>query len=50
MDDLDHEVVRLSSQDVPTAYAKLLEDSTIVQAKDVVKAIHKLCGAGATAK
>ena len=26
LEDLDHEVIRLSSQDVPTAYAKLLED------------------------
>ena len=26
LEELDHEVVRLSSQDVPTAYAKLLED------------------------
>jgi hypothetical protein len=25
-EELDHEVIRLSSQDVPTAYAKLLED------------------------
>jgi pyruvate/2-oxoglutarate/acetoin dehydrogenase E1 component len=28
LEDLDHEVIRLSSQDVPTAYAKLLEDGT----------------------
>jgi len=47
LDSLDHEVIRLSSQDVPTAYAKLLEDATIVQAKDVVRAIHTLCGATA---
>lgn len=26
LEELDHEVIRLSSQDVPTAYAKLLED------------------------
>lgn len=43
LEDLDHEVVRLSSQDVPTAYAKLLEDATIVQAKDVLAAIVKVC-------
>ena len=28
LEELDHEVIRLSSQDVPTAYAKLLEDGT----------------------
>ena len=71
LEELDHEVIRLSSQDVPTAYAKLLEDgvwllrqcrvratplhahvfdaslrrsaATIVQAKDVVAAIKKIC-------
>lgn len=69
LEDLDHEVIRLSSQDVPTAYAKLLEDgvcshlwaeppsllpwlttaplfaraATIVQAKDVLAAIKKVC-------
>jgi hypothetical protein len=80
LEDLDHEVIRLSSQDVPTAYAKLLEDgalhcalvcacglaafffraqvltftrpyvyvtllppATIVQAKDVLTAIKKIC-------
>ena len=49
LDHLDHEVVRLSSQDVPTAYAKPLEDATIVQAKDVVRAVHKVVGAPALA-
>jgi hypothetical protein len=29
LEDLDHEVIRLSSQDVPTAYAKLLEDGAL---------------------
>jgi len=43
LEELDHEVVRLSSQDVPTAYAKLLEDATIVQAKDVMAAIKTVC-------
>lgn len=43
LEELDHEVVRLSSQDVPTAYAKLLEDATIVQAKDVLAAIRRVC-------
>ena len=61
LEELDHEVIRLSSQDVPTAYAKLLEDgarlswlltftrslsavtATIVQAKDVLHAIQKIC-------
>lgn len=33
LEELDHEVIRLSSQDVPTAYAKLLEDATIVQVR-----------------
>lgn len=47
IDSLDHEVIRLSSQDVPTAYAKTLEDATIVSSKDVVKAIHRICGAPA---
>jgi len=37
--DLDHEVVRLSSQDVPTAYAAQLEADTIVQPADVVAAV-----------
>lgn len=49
IDHLDHEVIRLSSQDVPTAYAKLLEDATIVSSKDVVRAIHRICGAPARA-
>lgn len=47
IDHLDHEVIRLSSQDVPTAYAKPLEDATIVSSKDVVKAIHRICAAPA---
>ncbi len=29
LEELDHEVIRLSSQDVPTAYAKLLEDGAL---------------------
>ena len=33
IDELDHEVVRLSSQDVPTAYAHELEAATIVQVR-----------------
>lgn len=44
-DDLDHEVVRLSSQDVPTAYAYELEAATIVQPEKVVAAVHKVVGA-----
>eukprot|EP01024_Parvocaulis_polyphysoides_P065608 TRINITY_DN7661_c0_g1_i8.p1 TRINITY_DN7661_c0_g1~~TRINITY_DN7661_c0_g1_i8.p1 ORF type:complete len:285 (-),score=40.54 TRINITY_DN7661_c0_g1_i8:186-962(-) len=39
-DELDHEVVRLSSQDVPTAYAYELEASTIVQAQNVVQRVE----------
>lgn len=42
MDDLDHQVVRLSSQDVPTPYARTLEDCTIVQAADVEAAIKSM--------
>lgn len=44
-DDLDHQVVRLSSQDVPTAYAYELEAATIVQPEDVLKAVQRICGA-----
>jgi len=43
LEELDHEVIRLSSQDVPTAYAKLLEDATIVSSKDVLLAIQRIC-------
>ena len=42
--DLDHEVVRLSSQDVPTSYAYELEAATIVQPEKVIEAVHKVCG------
>lgn len=49
MDELDHEIIRLSSQDVPTAYAFELEAATIVQPEQVVEAVHKLCGAKALA-
>ena len=42
LDDLDHQVVRLSSQDVPTPYARTLEDCTIVQAADVEAAIKSM--------
>lgn len=38
-DELDHQVVRLSSQDVPTAYAYELEAATIVQPEQVVDAV-----------
>ena len=44
-DELDHQVVRLSSQDVPTSYAYELEAATIVQAEDVVQAAERLIGA-----
>lgn len=43
--DLDHEVIRLSSQDVPTAYAYELEAATIVQSSQVVEAVERLAGA-----
>jgi hypothetical protein len=38
------QVVRLSSQDVPTAYAFELEAATIVQSSQVVDAVEKMCG------
>ncbi|KAK9835826.1 hypothetical protein WJX74_008801 [Apatococcus lobatus] len=43
-DDLDHQVVRLSSQDVPTAYAYELEAATIVQPEQVVDAVKRVAG------
>lgn len=43
-DYLDAPVKRLSSQDVPTAYAHELEAATIVQPEDVVDAVRNLCG------
>lgn len=43
-DELDHQVVRLSSQDVPTAYAYELEAATIVQPEQVVAAVERVCG------
>lgn len=39
------QVLRLSSQDVPTSYAYELEAATIVQPEKVVQAVHKVCGA-----
>lgn len=48
-DDLDHQVVRLSSQDVPTAYAHELEAATIVQPEAVVAAVQRICGAAVPA-
>ena len=47
IDELDHEVVRLSSQDVPTAYAHELEAATIVQPEQVIEAVHNMCGQAA---
>lgn len=43
-DELDHQVVRLSSQDVPTAYAYELEAATIVQSHQVVDKVEQICG------
>ena len=43
-DELDHQVVRLSSQDVPTAYAFELEAATIVQSSQVSDAVERMCG------
>lgn len=42
--DLDHEVVRLSSQDVPTSYAYELEAATIVQPEQVEAAVRRVVG------
>ena len=42
MDELDAPVIRLSSQDVPTPYARTLEDLTIVQAVSVEKAVQQV--------
>ncbi len=38
------QVVRLSSQDVPTAYAYELEAATIVQPEQVVAAVKRVVG------
>lgn len=42
--ELDHQVIRLSSQDVPTAYAFELEAATIVQSSQVVEAVERITG------
>jgi pyruvate dehydrogenase E1 component beta subunit len=42
-DELDHQVMRLSSQDVPTAYAYELEAATIVQPEQVVATVEAMC-------
>jgi len=41
---LDHNVVRLSSQDVPTAFALELESATIVQPEQVITAVERVVG------
>ena len=38
------QVIRLSSQDVPTAYAYELEAATIVQPEQVIAAVHRVVG------
>lgn len=43
------QVLRLSSQDVPTSYAYELEAATIVQPEQVVAAVQKVCGVRAAA-
>ena len=43
-DDLDHQVVRLSSQDVPTSYAYELESATIVQPQAVEETVRNVVG------
>ena len=42
--DLTLQVIRLSSQDVPTAYAFELEAATIVQPEQVIEAVQKVAG------
>lgn len=44
LDYLDSQIVRLSSQDVPTSYAFELEAATIIQPSQVQEAVEKLCG------
>jgi len=48
-DELDHQVIRLSSQDVPTSYAYELEAATIVQPESIVAAVESIVGSGVTA-
>ncbi|KAH7432607.1 hypothetical protein KP509_07G030600 [Ceratopteris richardii] len=43
-DYLDAPIMCLSSQDVPTPYAGTLEEATVVQPPQIVKAIKQLCG------
>jgi pyruvate dehydrogenase E1 component beta subunit len=45
LEDLDHEVIRLSSQDVPTAYAKLLEDGACRRPPPAARVAVRLYGA-----
>lgn len=42
-DYLDAPIVCLSSQDVPTPYAGTLEEWTVVQPAQIVKAVEDLC-------
>mmetsp|Transcript_69792 Transcript_69792/g.221061 ORF Transcript_69792/g.221061 Transcript_69792/m.221061 type:complete len:129 (-) Transcript_69792:79-465(-) len=42
-DELDAPIQRLASQDVPTPYARTLEDLTIVQSESVVASVKDLC-------
>lgn len=41
-DELDHEVVRLSSQDIPTPYNGKLEQATVIHPHQIVDAIKKM--------
>jgi pyruvate dehydrogenase E1 component beta subunit len=43
------QIIRLSSQDVPTSYAHELEAATIIQPSQVIAAVEKICGAHVTA-
>ena len=45
----DAQIVRLSSQDVPTAYAYELEAATIVQPEQVQDAVRRVVGSRALA-
>uniref|UniRef100_A0A7S1SNE4 pyruvate dehydrogenase (acetyl-transferring) n=1 Tax=Tetraselmis chuii TaxID=63592 RepID=A0A7S1SNE4_9CHLO len=49
IDYLDSNIIRLSSQDVPTSYAHELEAATIIQPSQVIAAVEKICGVHVTA-
>nr|YP_009314128.1 Pyruvate dehydrogenase E1 component, beta subunit [Izziella formosana]SCW22382.1 Pyruvate dehydrogenase E1 component, beta subunit [Izziella formosana] len=42
-DDLDHPVIRLSSQDIPTPYNGILEKATVIHPQQIQKAVKDIC-------